>query len=209
MKARRPVLLVALLAATLLAGGCRSTGEPVQGSSTEVRAVTDAGLTQTVVPRGDGFSRVTLTVATYGESAISGVLELNVTGGEQTRQSLVDAATLADNAPVTFVFPPVAHSAGARFRLHLTYRGPDQVGVYVNPHDPYPDGRLEPGGGDLAFVLGHASRVSGTVDALGRIPGEVATRATADPAFLAIWLLALVAAVAGAVVAGRRRRARR
>ena len=205
---RRLGTLVVVVAFGLLLAGCRSAGEPVQGASTEVRALTPGGLTQTVVPSGNGFSRVTVTVATYGEPAVQGVLRLAVTGASTSREVLVDAGTLTDNEPVTFVFPPVADSAGQPFALHLAYQGPDQLGVYVDPYDPYADGELTPGGGDLAFVLGHASRLSGAAAALRRAPGEVATRATSDPLFLAVWLLAVVAAVAaaaGAALAGRRR----
>lgn len=199
--------VVGLLGLLLVAGvaGCRSTGEPVQGSAIDARPVTDDGLAQTVEPVGDGFSRVTVWTATFAHDSVEGVLRVRVIGAGEQREALVDAAQLGDNEPVTFVFPPIEDSGGEPFTLVFTYDGPDRVGLWANPHDPYPAGSLDPGPGDLSFELGHASRMGGALDALRRVPGEIADRATRDPWFLTAWVLGLVALTAAAVLAGRRR----
>lgn len=187
---------VALAAATLvLAPACSSTGEPAQTAATDVVVVDADGVTQTVVPATDGLAQVTVTTATFGEAdGVDGVLELTVRAPGGVRTAAAAGADLRDNAPVTLAFEPLPGTAGRVVELHLRYAGREPLGLYVDPHDPYPDGRLAPGGGDLTFVLGHADRVAGAGRALARVVGEVGDKATGDPVFLAVWLLALAGA---------------
>lgn len=189
-----------VLAAAALAGGlgaCAVTGEPAQTAAVEPVEVDLDGLSQTVVPAGDGFSQVTVTTATFGEDdGVDGVLQLEVTGAGTERRTAAAGADLADNAPVTLSFAPVTGSAGERFTLTFTYAGTEPLALYANPHDPYPDGHLLGGAGDLVFVLGHDDRLAGAVDALARLAGEAARTAAGDRAFLAVWALSLAAATA-------------
>jgi hypothetical protein len=197
---RRPVRSVAALAAVaLLAGGCSSTGEPGHTAAVDVVVLDADGVTQTVVPAGDRFDRVTVTTATFAQlDGGDGVLQLDVRGAGEERRTAASGTDLVDNAPVTLAFAPVDGAAGETFELTFTYEGGEPLGLYRNPYDPYPDGELGGAEGDLVFVLGHADRVGGATDALGRIVREAGARATSDPLFLAVWFLALVAtAVAG------------
>lgn len=205
MTTRRRWPAVAVLVG-LLATACATTGEPAQTSAVDVVPIDAAGVSQTVVPAADGFSRVTVIPATYGESGVDGVLQLQVAGAGTERLTAAGGADLVDNTPVTLSFTPVDGSAGETFVLTFTYAGTRPVALYANPFDPYPDGDLVDRDGDLAFVLGHSDRVGGTVDALGRVARETTDRATSDLAFLTVWLLLIVGA--GALVV-RTRRGRR
>lgn len=201
------VLLVAAAAAVL--AGCASTGEPVQGSGTEVREIGPENLTQTFVPAGERLSRLTVWSATYGVEPPDAVVRLDLSGAGQERTALVGRADLGDNRRITFVFPPVVGAAGKRFSARFSAEGTDAVGLYANPHDPYPDGALEPPPGDLAFEVGHAGRLSGTLAALERVGREARARLARDPAFTAVWAAALAALGAGALWAWWRRPGRR
>lgn len=188
----------------LLGTACASTGEPAQTSAVDVVRVAADGVSQTVVPAADGFSHVTVTTATYGEDGgVDGVLQLQVSGAGTERLTAAGAADLGDNAPVTLGFAPIEDSAGETFTLTFSYAGTRPLALYANPYDPYPDGDLVDRDGDLVFVLGHADRVRGTLDALRRVAGETSDRATSDPAFLVVWLL--LVAGAGALVVRTRR----
>ena len=201
---RRLVAAVLSVSAFALAGACASTGEPAQTAATDVRTVTDEGLTQTVVPAADGLSQVTVTTATFGElDGVDGVLELTVRGAGEERVTAAAGADLADNAPVTLAFDPLGAVAGETVELTFRYAGTEPLALYVDPYDAYPDGELRPDGGDLAFTLGHADRVGGAVSALGRTASETADAATSDVAFLVVWLLALLGA--GSLVVRSRR----
>jgi hypothetical protein len=203
---RRPQRrLTALAVAAVVATGCASTGEPAQTAAVEARPVDADGLSQTVVPAADGFSRVTVTTATFGATEVDGLLELTVAGAGVERRAAAAGADLRDNAPVTFAFPPVPEAAGERFTLTFTYRGRGPLALYANPHDPYRDGALADGDGDLVFVLGHADRLAGAADALGRVADEAGDKAGSDLPFTAVWLALLAAAAALAVHQGRRR----
>lgn len=183
---------VALVAA--LAGACSATGEPGHTSAVDVVRVDAGGVTQTVVPAADGFDRVTVTTATFGRDAgVDGTLELTVTGAAEERTAAAAGPDLVDNGPVTLAFAPVAASADRTFTLAFRYEGQHPLALYRNPFDPYEDGELRPAGGDLVFTVGHADRVGGAVTALGRVAREAATTAGRDPAFLVLWLVAIVA----------------
>ena len=195
---RSRLAAAALLGA--LAAACSSTGEPGHTSAIDVVPVDAAGVTQTVVPATDGFDRVTVTTATFGrDGGVDGTLTLNVTGAGEERTAAAAGRDIPDNGSLTLSFPPIAGSAGRPFTLDLRYEGAQPLALYRNPHDPYGDGELRPAGGDLVFSLGHADRVGGAVSALGRTGREAAATAGRDPAFLAVWALALLA-VAGAGV---------
>lgn len=201
----RPLVGIAVAAAMAsLVTGCAVTGEPQQVSSREVRVVDGAGLTQTFVPRGDRLSTLTVWTATFERPGVDGVLRVDVEGAGERRTALLDGRDLVDNARATFVFPPVDDAAGETFAATFTYEGREPVGLYVNPHDPYAEGALDPGGGDLAFLVGHAGRLSGTAGALARVPAEAAEIAGRDPAFVAIWIAALVATSLVGVASARR-----
>lgn len=204
---RRAGPAVGLVVVVALTAGCATTGEPAQTAATEVRRVDGTGPVQTVVPRADGLSQVTVTTATFGEpDGVDGVLELAVVGAGQRRLTAADGSDLRDNAPVTLAFPPLADSAGETIELRFRYAGDEPLGLYAAPSDPYPDGRLADGTGDLAFTLGHADRVGGMLAALGRTATETIGNATSDVAFLVVWLLALAAATAGIIRPAWRRR---
>jgi hypothetical protein len=138
-----------------------------------------------------------------GRAGVDGVLQLQVSGAGTERLTAAGPADLADNTPVTLAFAPIEDSAGETFTLTFTYAGARPLALYANPYDPYLDGGLVDRDGDLVFVLGHADRVGGTLDALGRVAGETADRATSDLAFLVVWLL--LVAGAGALVVRTRR----
>lgn len=195
---------------TLVAGvmaSCSSTGEPGHTSATDVVVLDADGVTQTVVPAGARFDRVTVTTATFGQpDGVDGLLELTVRGPEGERTTAADGADLTDNAPVTLAFEPFDAATGETFELTFRYEGQQPLGLYRNPYDPYPDGDLRGAEGDLVFVLGHADRVGGAVDAIGRVGREAGARATSDPVFLAVWLLA-IAATAAALARLRERHA--
>lgn len=203
---RPAAVLAGLAAGAAVLVACASTGEPVQNSATEVRAIPPGGLTQTFEPRGDRLARFTVWTATYGQPAADTTLHLDLVGAGLRRS--VHLTGPGDNARATFAFEPVAGSARQRFAATITAAGPDRVGLYANPHDPYPEGALLPGGGDLTFEVGHAGRVRGAVAALGRVGREAAVRLGADPAFALVWLAALGAAGAAGVAAGRGARGR-
>lgn len=185
---------------------CASTGEPVQNSATEPRRI-EAGsppLTQTFVPRGARVGRLTVWTATYGHPSPQATLVLELEGAGTRRTARVAGPAIADNARTTFAFPPVPRAAGRSFTATFRATGTDPVGLYVNPHDPYPEGTLRPGPGDLAFEVGHADRVGGAVAALARTTREAAGRIGADPLFAGVWALGLAAAAALALAPGRR-----
>ena len=201
---RRLAAAVLTASTCVLAAACASTGEPAQTAATDVRTVTEDGLTQTVVPATDGLTQVTVTTATFGElDGVDGVLQLTVAGAGEERVTAASGADLADNAPVTLAFDPLGASAGETVELTFRYAGAEPLALYVDPYDAYAHGELRPGGGDLAFTLGHADRVGGALEALGRTASETADAATSDVAFLVVWLLAL--AGAGALVVRSRR----
>lgn len=201
---RSALRLVGAVAAAGVLAACSTTGEPVQTAAVAVRQVTAEGLTQTVVPAVDGFDRVTVHTATYGEvDGVDGTLVLDIRAGDETRTTAAAGADLVDNAPITLTFDPIDGSGGETVELTFTYAGQEPVALYVNPHDGYLDGELTPGGGDLTFSLGHRDRVGGALDAAGRVVAETTDKATGDPAFLVVWLVAL----AGAGVVWHRSRA--
>lgn len=197
-------VLATLLGATLL-GACSSTGEPGHTAAVDVVRVEDDGITQTVVPAGDGFDRVTVTVATFGEvDGVDGTLELTVAGAGEERRAAAEGADLVDNTPLTLAFAPVDDAAGRTFAMTFRYEGAEPLALYRNPYDPYRDGSLEDEDGDLVFTLGHADRIGGAVAATGRSAREAAHLAGADPGFLVLWLGGL-GALAGAALALSRR----
>lgn len=190
--------VLAILAA--LGGACSSTGEPGHTAAVDVVRVDADGVTQTVVPMADGFDRVTVTTATFGDSdGVDGTLELEVAGPGGERRAAARGTDLADNAPLTLAFEPFEASADRTFELTFRYAGEAPVALYRNPFDPYGDGELRPAGGDLVFSLGHADRVGGATSALGRVVRETSAIATGDPWFLAVWALALAGLVAAGV----------
>lgn len=197
---RPPVVAAALLASAAVA--CSSTGEPGHTAAIDVVRVDGTGVTQTVVPAGDGFDRITVTTATFGTpDGVDGTLELTVRGAGEERAAAAAGADIADNAPLTLAFAPIEGSAERTFTLHFTYAGEEPLALYRNPFDPYPDGELSPADGDLVFALGHADRVGGAVAALGRASREAAAIAGGDPLFLAVWVLGLATlAVAGVLL---------
>lgn len=193
---RRLVAAVALVASVSV--GCSSTGEPGHTAAIDAVRVDADGLTQTVVPAGDGFDRVTVTTATFGApDGVDGVLEVVVAGAGEERRAAAAGSDIPDNGPVTFAFRPFPRSAGRTFTLTFTYTGEQPVALYRNPFDPYPDGELAPADGDLVFALGHADRVGGAVAALGRVARDTAAVARADPVFLVLWLVAIAAVAVG------------
>lgn len=192
---RRAVVAAAF---TLLAGSCAGTGELVQNSSTRPVPVPETGLTQTFVARADRLSRVTVTTATYGVDDPNAILHLTIVRDDgETREALLGPEGLDDIAAARFVFPWFEDAAGRRFAATITHRGADPVALYVNHHDPYPEGELSPGSGDLTFELGHAGRLDGALAAAGRVAGDVGGRIGDDPAFAVVWFAALVAAASG------------
>lgn len=200
---RRPTPALVVLAALLAA--CSATGEPGHTAAVDVVRVGADGLTQTVVPATDGFDRITVTVATFGEpDGVDGVLELEIAGAGEVRRAAAAGDDLGDNVPVTLAFEPFTDAAGRTFEATFRYAGERPVALYRNPYDPYPDGELRPAAGDLVFTLGHADRVGGSVAAVGRAAREAAGVATGDPFFLALWLGGLVALAAAAAVLRRR-----
>lgn len=200
MTVRTTAATAALAAVAALGAACSSTGEPGHTAAVDVVVVDDDGVTQTVTAAGDAVDRVTVTTATFGEEdGVDGVLELEVRGAGHERHTAAAGSDLADNAPVTLAFDPLTGSAGETLELTFTYRGSEPLGLYRNPYDAYPDGTLRGADGDLVFVLGHPDRLGGALDAFRRAAREAGARATADPLFLAVWLLALAAAAAAAV----------
>lgn len=199
----RMLLILSLVA---LLGGCAVTGEPRQLNWSELRRVEPGeSIAQTVVPRGDRFALLDVFIATYGVEIPDTVIRLEVRGDGETREALIGHNGLQDNGWVTFVFEPIADSGGETFEARFTVLGNDPIGFYVNPADGYAPGGLTSGSGDLAFRVGHSGRVSGTLEATGRIVSEFTANLRQDPVFLVVWLLALVG-VAGVLIRSFRRR---
>lgn len=184
-------LLVCASVAATLGAACAATGEIAQVSQGEVRSLADGPVVQTFVAPNDRLSRVQVWTATYGVEAPDSVVRLDLRGAGETRTALVAGDALTDNGTATFVFPPVTDSAGRRFTARFSADG-EPVGLYVSPHDPYPEGRLLTGEGDLAFVTGHAGRLAGAFETVSRVPGEIVDRYASDPAFAIVWSLTLV-----------------
>ncbi len=191
------------LAVLLLLPACAVTGEPQQTAAVRVREIeVGEGITQTFVPRGEPLSRVEVLVATYQVEAPDVVVTVRVEGAGAERVARVDGSDFGDAQWVTFLFPPIEDAAGERFTATLSYEGSQRLGVYVNPYDPYQEGELRPGGGDLAFKVGHSGRLANGWSAIGRVAREFGGRLAADPAFAVAWGLAMVAAVAGSLRRG-------
>ena len=196
----------AIVAALACSSACAASGEPAQTSHTEVRELGQVPLTQTFVPRGDRLDRVSVLVATHEVAAPDGTLCVRIEGAGTTRDAVCRAgASLVDNQWTTLSFEPIAGAAGVTFSASFTYDGRDRVSLYANPNDPYRDGELTPGPGDLAFEVGHAGRVVEGARALGRVAREFGGRLGGDPVFTALWLLALAATAAAALRTRRRR----
>lgn len=191
---RRTLRRNVLVAGALLAA-CSTTGEPSQSAATAVRPVTASGLTQTVVPAVDGFDRVTVHTATYGElDGVDGILVLEVRQGSEVRATAADGADLVDNHPVTLTFEALPDSGGEVAELTFRYEGTEPLALYIDPYDAYAAGSLIPGPGDLTFTLGHDDRLGGAIDAGGRVVREAGDKATSDLPFLLVWVASLVAA---------------
>lgn len=204
MVARRTLVTVFLL---VLLGGCAVTGEPRQLNWSELRRVEPGeSITQTVVPRGNRFALLDVFIATYGVEVPDTVIRLEVRGSGETREALIGHNGLEDNGWVTFVFEPIAGSSDETFEAQFTVLGNDPIGFYVNPADGYAAGELMPGPGDLAFRIGHAGRVAGTLEATGRIVSEFTANLRQDAAFLVVWLLAIVGLGAALIRSFRGRR---
>lgn len=194
----RPLLLVALVAS---APACGLTGEPQQPGFVATRQFQSVQpVTQTFTPRVGPLNRVDVLVATYENPAPDAVLRLTVTGAGHTRRALAGRGDIPDADWLTFRFPPVPDAAGHTFAATLTYEGSDPIAYYVNPNNPYPGGRLDTGAGDLAFRVGHAGRVAGTLAAVRATVGDFAGRLARDSGFATIWALALVAGGVGLAV---------
>lgn len=202
--AGRTRLLGVAAALALTTGACATTGEVVQNSSTRPVTIPQGGVSQTFVARADRLSSFTVTTGTFGVDDPDAVLKLAVEGPDGTlRESLLDGDDLGDIAPATFVFPWFEGSAGREFTATLTVAGSSPIAVFANEHDPYPDGFMRPGPGDLTFALGHAGRVSGAVAAAGRIARDFGGNLASDPLFAVVW-----AGLIGLAVAGLRTRRR-
>ena len=189
--------------------GCATTGEPVQPSHTEARPLTEP-LQQTFVPAGDRLSTVAVLVATYGVNGPDGVLRMNLAGAGQQREAFVELSEVDDGTWVRLVVPPIEQAAGERFTATFRYEGRQPVALLANPHDPYAQGQLRPGGGDLAFEIGHAGRLAGLIGALRRIAGDFGANLARDPLFATLWAVSLLAGTAlfaAAVRSERRTRA--
>lgn len=184
----------AALVAAILGGACAYTGEPQQPGFTEVLRLDDGDrVTQTFVPRGGPLGRVDLLVGTYAVEDPDGVLTVRLRGAGQERTAAVGGEDIVDAAWLRMEVPPVEGAAGERFAATFRWQGSDPLAVFVNPNDPYPDGELLDGAGDLAFRVGHHGRVAGALAAGGRVVSEFAGRLRSDPPFAIVWALALAA----------------
>lgn len=200
-------LVAGAVALAVALAGCAITGEPTQPSHTTTRRLTDDALTQTFVARGENLAELRVLVSTLGTEGVDGVIRLELSGAGTTRTAFAEVDRVEGSGWLAIPFPPVADASGEAFTARLSYQGTEPVALFANTFDPYRNGELSPGGGDLAFALGHSGRLSGAVDALGRVAADFAGKAVADSAFLVVWLLVLVGlgGLLGRAVVRRRR----
>lgn len=224
---RAPSRLVVALGLLLVLGGCaRAGGEAFQPTlNTPLALPSDTAIGQTFNPAGDAVQAVELQVATYAAPADpDGVLTVELrdpVDGSVLDTAQVAGADMGDSTWVRASFDtPVA--VPDVVLAEATWRGATPLALWANVplegadrssvvNDPYADGQLvrdgRPTEGDLSFrVLGAGGAGAGTSQVV-EIARSAGARLADQPLFTAVWLLALVGALALAVVGLRRPRA--
>lgn len=206
-----------LLIAVAIAGCARAGGEPFQGTSTVVVPLTsDDAVAQTISPATSTMAGIDLNVATFATSPDpDGQLHVTLrdaTRGTELARDSLPGDTLGDGAWVSADFGGVA--VDEVVLVEVTWDGATPLALWANRpagdasadgvvNDPYPGGQLllhgAPADGDLAFRVRGEGGVGALVGQVVEIVRSAGNRLLEQPAFAAVWALALAGA---AVLAG-------
>lgn len=217
---RREMVVVVLL--VLLGVGCgRAGGEPFQPTLNGVVPLSDdpgGMVAQMINPAGEAVSAVAVEVATYAAPADpDGVLTLRLRdpdGGAVLAAGEVRGADLADATWAQVRFdPPVA--VADLVLLEATWSGATPLALWANTapqerdpavqdaNDPYPGGSLlidgQPVEGDLVFRVQGGGGLATALRQVAEVVRSAASRATAQPLFALVWVMALTGSTIMAV----------